>query len=273
MPDLVPPGDRALNQPVLPAAPCRLVMDGPRPPALNMAVDELLLRECQRSARPVLRFYLWDPPGLSLGRFQRECGGVDAAFCRRAGIPVVRRLTGGRAVLHHREVTYSFSSPYVGVFAAGGLREAYAAIAGALAAGLAMLGVRAKVEGRTGGAARKTANCFLSPSEGELTWEGRKLVGSAQVRAREGFLQHGSVPLSLDDGLWGGVFPDGPPVGLGAASLSRVLGRDVDTGEVARVLAAGFASRLSLAMEETRLTADELDEAAEMSGKYLVPGR
>ncbi len=219
-----------------------------------------VLRGVLAGASPFLRFYGWDPPGLSLGRFQRRLEGVRLGACRAAGIPVVRRPTGGRAVLHHRELTYSVGARYEGPFASGGILEVYGRVAGALAAGLARLGVEAAEAGRHPGASPGSPNCFAAPSQRELTWGGRKLCGSAQRREREGFLQHGSLLVEIDGGLWEEVFGL-PPASRAAVGLREILGRVPAPGELEEALGKGFEEALGIALEEGPLTPAELGEA------------
>jgi lipoate-protein ligase A len=181
--------------------------DGPRRGAWNMAVDEALLEaaEAGRLKGPVLRLYAWSPPCLSIGYHQSPGEACDLEYCRRAGIDVVRRPTGGRAVLHDDEATYAVVAlSDGGPFAGLGLVETYGLIAGALAASLRILGLPVAVEQRAmplppGGG----APCFLIPSQKELLVGGRKVVGSAQRRGTHAFLQHGSVPLTIDYGALG----------------------------------------------------------------------
>jgi lipoate-protein ligase A len=169
----------------------------PAPGAWNMALDEALAASVRAGAPPVLRLYRWAPACLSLGRHQPARGRYDQAALRERGLDVVRRPTGGRAVLHDRELTYSVAVPD-GVL--GTPREAYAAVNRALVAGLRLLGVPARLQPTTGRRAPvpSLAPCFQEPVEGEVVAAGRKLVGSAQRRDRGVILQHGSLLLEND---------------------------------------------------------------------------
>lgn len=162
-----------------------------------MAVDAALMESVRAGAPPVLRFYRWNPPCLSLGRNQPAAGRYDLDALRARGIGVVRRPTGGRAVLHHHELTYSV---VVAEGVLGGPRASYAAINRALVAGLRRLGVAARLQTRGGARAPvpSLAPCFKDPAEGEVTVGGRKLVGSAQWREGGVILQHGSLLLAGD---------------------------------------------------------------------------
>jgi lipoate-protein ligase A len=225
-----------------------------------MALDEVLFRDCLEGSSPVLRLYGWDPPGLSLGRFQKEPTGLDLDFCRRAGILPVRRMTGGRAVLHHREVTYSLTSRYEPPFGESGIIQTYSLIARGLASGLAGLGIPVEVAGRRSGKGSGTPDCFRGVSVREITSGGRKLVGSAQVRERFGFLQHGSILISVDRELWADVFPDTRPAPL-ESGIESILERPVGTEEVEEAILKGFKDNLGLDLAPGRLTGAEERQA------------
>lgn len=247
----------------------RFILTPPARPAWNMAVDEALLAGCLEGRRPALRLYSWDPPGLSLGHFQRDLAGIDLAFCRRAGIPVVRRLTGGRAVLHYRELTYSVSSRFEPPLA-GGVLEVAGAIARGLSAGLRRLGLEVERGGSTGSRASGTPDCFASVSRHEISWRGGKLVGSAQVRRRNGFLQHGSILLGLDEELLEGVFGPGA-AGCGRApGIEPAIGRSVPVGELAGALREGFEEALGIELEPGELGGEEQALARRLEPSYVL---
>jgi lipoyl(octanoyl) transferase len=167
----------------------------PAPGARNMAVDHALLHSVQQGSPPVLRLYAWQPACLSFGRNQHAAGTYDEARIRAAGIDIVRRPTGGLAVLHDRELTYTVAAPAEPL---GGPRAAYCLINEALVDALRRLGVPAAVA-----VARHAPNpildtaapCFQAPAPGEVEVAGRKLVGSAQRCERRVLLQHGSILL------------------------------------------------------------------------------
>lgn len=171
--------------------------------AENMAIDEAVLRENQRrgsDARPTLRFYGWTKPTISLGYFQDVATEVNIGFCRRNNIPIIRRPTGGKAVLHHDDLTYSVIALEDNHLFPAGLLGTYKVISRCIAAGLEKLGVRADMlqEGRESESAELSAFCFSVPSQYELLVEKRKICGSAQIRSRGVFLQHGSLLMNFD---------------------------------------------------------------------------
>lgn len=157
----------------------------------QMAADIALLDEVARGGSPILRIYTWARPALSLGRFQPDTD-IDTDACDRHGVAVVRRPTGGRALLHGGDVTYAAVLPRP-AGAAGSVDAVYMAIADALIAGLRLLGVDAEVARNDGETA---AACFSSLRGSDLRVGGRKLVGSAQVNRGGAVLQHGSVLLA-----------------------------------------------------------------------------
>src|SRR5216684_7091332 len=173
----------------------RLLTDPPATGAWNMAVDEALLDGVAAGiAPPTLRFYQWAPPCLSLGYFQ-PFDVVDVAGCAALGVDVVRRPTGGRAILHDRELTYSMALPASVLGHDGGVLPSYYRLSLALQDGLQRLGVGSTLapESAGGGSPVHGPVCFDRPSAYEILLQGRKLVGSAQMRRGGGILQHGSI--------------------------------------------------------------------------------
>ena len=148
-----------------------------------------------------LRFYRWERPTASLGYGQDAARAADLDFCRANGIDVVRRMTGGKVVLHHRELTYSLASSDTETFTAT-LRESYQLISLALVKGLELMGLSARLAPASPPAyVRGTMPCFAFPARDEIEIGGRKIVGSAQKRTGASFIQHGSVPLEKDEAL------------------------------------------------------------------------
>lgn len=243
-----------------------------------MATDHVLLESVQHGGAPVLRLYAWSPACLSLGRNQHACETYDADLLRAAGVDVVRRPTGGLAVLHDHEITYCVLAP-LALF--GGPRAAYRAISEALVDGLRHCGVEASLA--VGGGRRDprqdTAEpCFHAPADGEVVVQGLKLVGSAQRAERGALLQHGSILLggSQDRILGmlagaGATADSGPaamtPVGAvgtlpaaraaRAATLADLLGTEPDVPLLVRSLVAGFEARFGTCLAPGSLSLDE----------------
>jgi lipoate-protein ligase A len=179
----------------------RLIDSGPCSASYNMALDEAIAASVMKHETPAtLRFYGWSSPSLSLGCFQKASD-IDLAYCRSHHIPVVRRPTGGRAILHGDELTYSFSVRRDQAPFAGGLLESYRNISNAfrLAFGMVGIHVEAKRQREKGRVLTRSPLCFQSSSYGEILIENRKIVGSAQKRWQDGLLQQGSVPYAYDD--------------------------------------------------------------------------
>jgi len=183
------------------AASWRLLLTPAMPAAWNMACDEAL-GEAVRAGRslPVVRFFQWNPPAVSFGYSQRIAREVDVDLVRRDGIGMVRRVTGGRAVLHADEITYSVICRESDPVAAGGITATYARISEGLATGLRACGVPADLARASDPAAplrarEATLPCFGSTARAEVVVAERKLIGSAQHRMRGLMIQHGSILL------------------------------------------------------------------------------
>lgn len=213
----------------------RTLLSPPLPGAENMACDLALMDRARRTGEAVLRVYSWSQPTLSFGRNQKTRG-YDQTALERAGIAVVRRPTGGRAILHHREITYSVTAPAT---AGESIAAAYDWINDLLLRALRSLGVPAVIATPSGRAPAPDANpCFAEPTAGEITVGGRKLVGSAQYREAGALLQHGSILISDDQSslaaLAGGGATPTP------ATLEGALARTPDPAELHDALLAGL---------------------------------
>lgn len=177
---------------------CRLIEHNSTDGVWNMAVDETLLKNAENEdSLPVLRLYGWSPDCLSLGLSQ-PAGDVDLEVLRERRIDLVRRPTGGSAVFHGEELTYSIAAPANHPLVSGGVLESYERLAQGLIAILRSLGLRPVADGAGAGLDRKVREpvCFAVPGRFEITVEGRKVIGSAQARRRLAVLQHGSLPLN-----------------------------------------------------------------------------
>lgn len=220
----------------------RVYVTEPLDAASNMALDEALLARARSSDECVLRVYAWAAPTLSLGRHQRAAGVFDRDAAARNNVSIVRRLTGGRAVLHHREVTYSVTAP-----APRGdtLRASYAAINAILLDALRRLGVQAALAQPSGRRLPPpgSAPCFELPAAGEIVLGGRKLVGSAQLRDGGAFLQHGSILIDDDQTRVAQLSTTSIPASAPAATLRQALGRAPSLREVADALFSAVRAR------------------------------
>ncbi len=228
----------------------RLLQHGAAHGAFNMGVDEALLASAVAGIA-TLRFYGWEGHWLSLGYAQRLDPRRIAA-CRDAGVGIVRRVTGGRAVLHGSDLTYCLAAPETAL--PEGVRGSHRLVADALIAGLQSLGVAAGRTAATSGTAGSSEfDCFAAPAEDEICGRGRKLAGSAQRRTRGGLLQHGSIRLA----------PDPPEVtraagfAPGVATSLTELGMRVPREELQAALKAAFREALDSSLEESVLSASE----------------
>ena len=246
--------------------PWRLLLSPPLGGPENMALDEALMARARRTGESVLRVYGWSSPTLSLGRNQRAHGLYDAARLSALGVGVVRRPTGGRALLHHREVTYSVTAPCE---PGAELQVEYGRINALLGSALAALGAPVTVARPvTRAPLPSAAPCFAEPSRGELVLGGRKLVGSAQWRDRGALLQHGSILVDDDQRTISELMAERAQIATSPATLRDALGRAPSIDEVAEAL---FEAVRAHADRRARpLDPDELLErdAADLATRY-----
>jgi lipoate-protein ligase A len=255
----------------------RLVSTGEHDGLTNMAIDEaILLSVSEGQSPPTIRFYAWRPPCASVGYAQSMRGAIDLEACRKYGYDWVRRPTGGRAVLHIDEVTYSVTAPQDNPRVRGDILTSYRRLSCGIVAGLRCLGAQVvQAEGEKAHVDASAA-CFDVPSPYEVTAMERKLVGSAQVRRRGIVLQHGALPLRGDVGRLAHVLQlshaarDALCTKLRerAIALDEVLGRPISWDEAAEALAAGFAEALRLVLARGDLTAHELAVATRLQVRY-----
>jgi lipoate-protein ligase A len=239
--------------------------------AVNMAVDEALLESVRRGSRPVIRFYTWKPACLSFGRNQPARNLYDQARAAALGIDVVRRPTGGLAVLHDRELTYCVLAP---LHLFGGPRAAYAGINRALVAGLRCLGIAAEqsagVRAR-GPLGEQTAPCFQTPAPGEVVANGRKLAGSAQRCDRGMLLQHGSILLSGSQTRILGLLADRTPAKSprdGSITLQALIGSEPPLADLVAAMRSGFERTFGTRLAPERLSRDESARAERLAEQY-----
>lgn len=256
----------------------RLILSPPAAGPWNMAVDEAIATHAGRGEVPTtLRFYQWDPPCVSLGRHQ-PLSDIDLDRCHALGYGLVRRPTGGRAILHTDELTYSVAGPQHNPLLAGAVLDSYLRLSQGLLAGLSHLGL--SVQKAPGGSRAGTdpgAVCFEVPSAYEIVAGGRKLVGSAQSRRQGWVLQHGTLPLVGDVTRLVDVIavahdaerqPMRTALAGRAVTASELLSRPVTFAEAATALAAGFTEALNLRLLPGDLTPSELTLAHDLNHQY-----
>jgi len=238
--------------------------------ALNMSVDEHLLNSLTDEPRTFLRFYQWQQPTASLGYSQKAENVLDLEFCRANGIEIVRRMTGGKMVLHHQEITYSIVSSDQELFTAT-LGGSYKLISQALMNGLEKMGLRPSPAGKAPSFyARGNLPCFSHPAQDEIEVAGKKIIGSAQKRTGKKFLQHGSIPLRHDSALLKSVsLLETSPDEIRMTSLSLALGRDVDFHWAVNHLVAGFLDFFGVGSKPLTFTKAEWDKIHDLQiNKY-----
>jgi lipoate-protein ligase A len=237
-----------------------------------MAVDEAILdayEQARASSAPTLRLYGWRPAAWSLGKSQPARGAFDPAVFSRPGVDLVRRPTGGTAVLHEFERTYAVVGALGAPPFAGGVLATYRALADAIAAGLRLLGVAAVPVAPKGAALHPSSDvCFDRTGAWEIEAGGRKLVGCAQARRRGAFLQHGSIPTRLDAERLSAVA--GRAVDASRfTDLTREVGHALDDAAIDRALVTGIETTFGVRCAPGELTEGEALRAAELrSWKY-----
>jgi len=253
--------------------------------ATQMAIDQAILECSETVGMPTMRVYRWNPFCISLG-YHQKLESMDEAACNEAGIHVVRRPTGGRAVYHAEEVTYSVIMPKSSTQYLDNVAALYMMLSEGLARGIRGLGVPAELEKRSVDLNEHykkslSVSCFSAAARHEILVNGRKLVGSAQRHLTEGMLQHGSIltgdaHLDLPHFLSGGTEKEKArlrrAISAKTTSIGKELGREVDYHEVTPHLMAGMAQEAGVEFIESKLTDQELERTAALRTKFaLIP--
>ncbi len=256
--------------------PWRLLVTEPVDGATNMAIDEAVwLGRRAGASPPTIRFFAWAPPTVSLGYGQPLDRHVDVAACRRLGVGLVRRLTGGSAIYHdgpERQLTYSVAAAADDI--GGGARDllySYQWIGRALAGGLRALGAPVEMVGVARGDEPTPSFCFARTGSCEIELHGRKLVGSAQRRYGRVFVQHGSILLGVDAERLAEIFPTTEAPLASLTTLEAAFGHRPKFDDVAAALAAAFEREHGLDLRPDGLTADEIASVERLArGKYAT---
>jgi lipoate-protein ligase A len=261
----------------------RLLITPPLDGATNMAIDEAILYALAAGhGKPTLRFFQWEPPCLSLG-YNQHWHEVDLAACERLGYTWTRRPTGGKAILHTDEVTYSLIIPQDDPHIHGGIVESYRVLSLGLLNGLARLGLQAQQATKEAMLAKVRAGksgpvCFDAPSRYEITWQDKKLIGSAQLRRKKIVLQHGTLPLYGDLNRILAVLAFSEEertqqtalLPQRATTLEKALGKILSFEEVVTALIQGFAEQLNLSFQEKPLTEHERNLADKLRAEQYA---
>lgn len=243
----------------------------------NMAIDEAIFRETIKNNKPpTIRFYGWQPAAISIGYFQDIEKEVNVEKCCAAGVDIVRRLSGGRAVFHSDEVTYSVAACNTEKLFPPDISGTYKIISNCIAHGLADLGIESSLaeNGRTLSDVDFQACCFSVPSRNELLVSGRKVCGSAQMRTHGGFLQHGSLLIRFDPVKTAAfLLPLRTDLQLqklkdSVAAINEEIARPADEKEICASLKNGFTAVLGREINEGALTAAEEELVNKLIQKY-----
>lgn len=256
----------------------RLLISPPASGPWNMAVDSAVLEAAASGqARPTLRFYRWSPPCLSLG-ISQPLEDVDRDALMALKWDIVRRPTGGRAILHTDELTYSVMGPKDEPRLAGGVMRSYRLLSSALFAGLKNLELPVEVqEENHSGESFKEPICFENPSDYEITFQGKKLLGSAQARKMGGVLQHGTLPLTGDISRITKVLAFSESEARSRAvrrmrerstTVREVIGREISFQQAWKALQKGFEEQLMITFRRESLSSHELDLARRYHQEY-----
>jgi lipoate-protein ligase A len=250
--------------------PAWFLLSEPEPLAAaeNMARDEHLFLLCHERKCGFLRLYAWEKPTFSIGVSQKARRALDIDFIRSSGCEYVRRITGGKAVLHHREVTYAVASSEDLFFKEHDLHQSYLLISQALVQAIRSLGVDAVLSRGSGAELSRSHNpCFSFPTPHEIEVGGKKIVGSAQKRDKQALLQHGSIPLAMDYVLYAGGanFPS-EPLRKSMTTWGDISPRSAL--ELKEALARSFRDFTGSGLAPFAFTAADRERIADLREKY-----
>jgi lipoate-protein ligase A len=253
--------------------PWRFIDSGPRDGAANMAVDEALLA-CfdPQTSRPLLRIYGWEPPALSLGRFQKAGEILDRERCGQARLPVVRRITGGGVIYHAGEITYSLVCAPHHVPPAASIKESFRVLTAFLIRFYAKLGLDARyaLEHFPAGTklGERTDFCFAGKESYDIMIDGKKIGGNAQRRLKDMIFQHGSIPV-VNHAAYGAGFLREPLAGIEeTAGALYDFGAGFDLPLLKKLLLDAFMESHATVLEEAALTEKERVTAASLALKH-----
>lgn len=255
----------------------RLIINSSSNAFYNMALDEaIMISHSKNEVPPTLRFYSWEPAALSLGYFQKAKTEIDYQSCQNEKVDLIRRLTGGRAILHDQELTYSLIIREDYKLLADSIEKSYQQISSGLVKGLQTLGVPAELKAVERGKkapAGHSAACFDAPSWYEVILNHKKLIGSAQRRKNTAILQHGSLPLVIDAKK---IFKllnysseqqrkKARRIFAARSTSLKKAGYDFSHSELEKALAAGLAQALEIEFERGNLTQAEIELAKKLA--------
>lgn len=243
----------------------------------NMAVDEAIFRETiKNKQQPTIRFYGWQPAAVSIGYFQDHRKELNLAQCGNLGVDIVRRLTGGKSVFHDDEITYSVAAGAGEKSFPADISGTYKAVSNCLVQGLSYLGIKANLSPDCSRAKDMDLKpcCFSAASRNELLADGRKICGSAQMRTKDGFLQHGSLLLTFDPvKALSVISPSGTAEHAAklrktVAAINEITYNPIEISDICHALKKGFAEALGIEIAEEPLTSAEIKLKNELIEKY-----
>ena len=243
-----------------------------------MAIDEALFLQSEKSGFDgTLRFYFWEPACISLGYFQKPKETLNLLRCKEFGIDITKRMTGGGAIYHHAELTYSITAALPSPLVPVNVDESYRCLEEFIVRGINNLGVTATYRGKAD-PKDKSVYCFVRPSKYDVVSGGKKLVGSAQRRTGKLFLQHGSILLNLNDlnkmlsviKLDSDVSTAKKDFKEKVTALDAVLGKEPKKVEICKQLVLSFKETYNTTFAEESLTKKEANLAASLIKKYTL---
>ncbi|HOK56766.1 MAG TPA: lipoate--protein ligase family protein [bacterium] len=253
---------------------CRLIISDNYNPFFNMAFDYYFWQKCiDKKNLPVLRFYKWNPSSVSTGYNQKKESLINLEFCEENKIPIVMRPTGGSAIFHDIEITYSFcantshhtffSSPF----------SSYIILCKGIIKGIEKKGINFKIRGFSEGEEPSFTDipCFSLSSRHDIVYNDKKVIGSAQRRNNFSFLQHGSILIDIRKDLWENIFIK--EVDFSKIGCLKDIISDIDEKELMRFLKEGFEEVLSFSIFEDQLKKEEIEEIKIIEEKLKKEGK
>ncbi|MFH1824281.1 MAG: lipoate--protein ligase family protein [Candidatus Firestonebacteria bacterium] len=243
----------------------------------NMAIDEVLLLESGKRKSNYegnLRFYTWKNPTISLGYFQKAEDVIDVKRCKNLGISLVRRITGGGAIYHNAEITYSITTFLPNPVVSSNIELSYKVLESFLIKGISELGVNVNFRNEVE-KDNSSFYCFANPSKYDIVFNDKKLIGSAQRRSKKCFLQHGSILLNLNDtDKMFSVFKDNKDKAISefkesTTTLEDLLKKKININEVIDVFIKKFEEEFNVDLVLNEFTNSEKKLIKELEKKYI----
>ncbi len=248
----------------------RLIIGEKENPSINMGIDFALWKSVSEGkSPPVLRFYQWMPSSVSIGYNQNPEDLINIDFCKKNNIHCVRRPTGGSAIFHDIELTYSFSAATCHRTSFIFPLSSYIEICKGIKTGIQKYGINLQIRGINEGKepSYTKKDCFSLSSRHDLVFDGRKLVGSAQRRNKNSFLQHGSILIDIRKKIWEKVFIE--KVDFSKITYLKNFGIEIKLNELIEFLKNGFENIFGVKFQSDELTEQEKRESLKFSEKYF----